>query len=160
MLDNLPLQKQIQENVKVALRAKDEVRLSVVRGLIAAFVNELVAKGRKPSDALSDEETLAVIRRSAKQRKDSIEQFNKGGRSDLADKESKELSLLEEYLPKLMERGDIEKIVRTKYGELTAKMGADKINAGVLMGAAMKDLAGKADGMEVKNVVSEILQNP
>ncbi|MCI0533002.1 GatB/YqeY domain-containing protein, partial [bacterium] len=129
MLDNLPLQKQIQENVKVALRAKDEVRLSVVRGLIAAFVNELVAKGRKPSDALSDEETLAVIRRSAKQRKDSIEQFNKGGRSDLADKESKELSLLEEYLPKLMGREDIEKIVRTKYDELTAKMGADKINA-------------------------------
>ena len=93
------IQKDIAGQIKEAMKAKEAVRLSVIRGLTAAFVNELVAKGRKPDGELTDEEALAIIKRGVKQRKDSIEQFTKGGRSDLADAEATELKILEAYLP-------------------------------------------------------------
>ena len=89
------LSKQIKEEVKIALLSKDTVRLSVLRGLLAAFTNELVATKRKPQEELSDEEIIAVIRRAVKQRKDSIEQFRKGGREELAKAEEDELKILE-----------------------------------------------------------------
>jgi len=100
------LKKEMQE----ALKAKEEVRLSVIRGLLSAFTNELVTKKRKPDGELSDEEAMEVISRGAKQRKDSIEQFRKGGREDLAQKEEEELKILENYLPEMMSCKEIEKI--------------------------------------------------
>ena len=81
----------IQGKIKGAMLAKDAVRLETLRGMSAAFVNELVAKGRKPDEKLSDEEALAVVMRLAKQRKDSIEQFKKGGREDLVAEETAEV---------------------------------------------------------------------
>ena len=72
------LQEQIKNNIKEAMLARDSVRLEVMRGIYSAFTNDLVAKGKKPQDVLSDEEALAVITRLSKQRKDSIEQFKKG----------------------------------------------------------------------------------
>ena len=92
----------IQEQIKEALRAKDNIRLITLRGVLAAFTNEAVALKRKPQDKLSDGEAVAVIRRLTKQRKDSIEQFEKGGRKDLADNEKAELKILEEFLPAQM----------------------------------------------------------
>src|SRR3989338_968340 len=77
--------------------AKETVRLTVTRGLLAAFVNELVAKLRKPTEELKDDEALAVIKRAVKQHKDSIEQFAKGGRQDLVKEEKAELKILEIY---------------------------------------------------------------
>ena len=74
------LHEQIKNGIKEAMMAKDQVRLETLRGMSAAFTNELVAKGRKPNEILGDEEVLAVITRLSKQRKDSIEQFTKGGR--------------------------------------------------------------------------------
>src|SRR3989344_3512280 len=94
LLLSMSLQNDIKGQIKEAMLAKDQVRLLVVRGLVAAFTNELVAKSRKPTEELSDEEALAVIRRSVKQRKDSIGQFKAGGRQDLVDAESAELSVL------------------------------------------------------------------
>ena len=88
------LHTQIQDEIKHAMKARDEVRLTVLRSLVTAFTNELVAKKRKPDEELSDEDTLVVISRAAKQRKDSIEQFQKGGRDDLAEREIKELSII------------------------------------------------------------------
>lgn len=134
--------------------AKEETRLSVLRGLLAAFVNELVATKRKPDELLSDEEALGVIRRQVKQRKDSIEQYTKGKRPDLAEAEQAELELLEAYLPKIMSRDEIRPIAEAKLAEMGA---LDKSKSGILVGAIMKELKGKADGGDVKAVAEELL---
>ena len=133
--------------------AKDTVRLEVLRGMTAAFINELVAKGRKPQEMLSDEEVMAVITRMSKQRKDSIEQFTKGGREDLVAEEQAQLAIIETFLPELMGKDEIEKVARAKQAELGITDAAKK---GMLMSAVMKDLKGKADGMDVKQVVDAL----
>ncbi len=150
----MTLQKDIQTKIKDAMLARDTVRLSVVRALTAAFTNELVAKGRKPTEELADEDALAVIRRAAKQRKESIEQFRKGNREDLAATEEAELGILNEFIPQMMPREDIEKIARAKKDELGI---LDKSKAGQLMAALMRDLKGKADGTDVKAAVDALL---
>lgn len=144
------LHEQIKNGIKDAMLAKDTVRLETLRGMVAGFMNELVAKGRKPQDMLTDEEVLAVITRMAKQRKDSIEQFRSGGREDLVSQEQAQLAILETYLPKLMEKSEVEKIAKAKKEELGI---TDPTKKGMLMSALMKDLKGKADGMVVKEVV-------
>lgn len=147
------LHDQFKESVKEAMKVKDEVRLMVIRGLLAAFTNELVATKRLPTATLPDEDVLKVISRAVKQRKDSIEQFRKGGREDLASKEEAELKILETYLPKMMPREEIEKIVKAKQTEMGV---TDKSKAGQLTGAVMKQLKGKADGGDVKAVVDSL----
>ena len=145
----------ISEQVKDAMRAKDQVRLITLRGVLAAFTNELVAKGKKPQDQLTEDESLAVVRRLVKQRKDSIEQFEKGGRQDLADNEKAELVILEKFLPAAMPEEEIRKIVKEKMEKLEIK---DKSKLGQLIGAIMKETGGLADGSTVKKIVEEILQ--
>ena len=147
------IHKQIKEKIKEALKARAEIQLSVFRGLLAAFINELVATKRKPNKELSDEEALSVIKKQAKQRKDSIEQFRNGGRNDLAEKEEKELVIISEYLPKEMSKEDIEKIAKSKKKELGIN---DKSKIGILMGALMKEFKGKADGAIVKEVADNL----
>lgn len=144
------LHNKFKEEVKESLKARDEVRTLVIRGLLAACTNELVATKRKPDEVLPDEEVLAVIRRAVKQRKDSIEQFRKGNREDLAKKEEAELQILEAYLPALMTRTAIEPLARAKAAEMGV---TDKSKANMLIGALMRDLKGKADGSIVKEVV-------
>lgn len=144
------LQEDIKAKIKEAMIAKDTVRLEVLRGVSAAFTNELVAKGRKPQEVLSDEEALAVITRLAKQRKDSIDQFTKGGREDLVAEETAQLAILQAFLPELMDLSEVEKIAKTKQSELGI---TDPTKKGMLMSALMKDLKGKADGAVVKEVV-------
>lgn len=143
----------IQEQIKEALRAKDQVRLTTLRGILAAFTNELVANGKKPSEILDDNGAIAVIRRLVKQRKDSIEQFEKGGRKDLADNERAEMKILEEFLPTQMSEEQIRKIVEVKKEELNPT----KEKLGVFIGAVMKEIQGQADGALVKKIVEEIL---
>jgi len=136
------------------MKAKDAVRLGVVRGLVATFTNELVSLKRMPTGELTDEEVLNVIRRAVKQRKDSIEQFTKGGRTDLADTEKAELAILKTYLPAQMSKEEVEAVVKAKMTELG---GVDKAKANQLIGSVMKDLKGKADGDTVKSVIDELL---
>ncbi len=147
------LQQQIKNQIKDAMLKKETVRLTVLRGLISAFTNESVAKGRTPQDELSDEEVLTVIRRQVKQRKDAIEQFTTGGRDDLAQNEKDELVYLEVFLPQMMSEEDVKKHVEKKKAELGIVDSKDK---GRLMSEVMKDLKGKADGMLVKNVVDSL----
>ena len=137
------------------MKAKDTVRLTVVRGLTTAFMNELVATKRTPTDVLSDEEVLAVITREAKRRKDSIEQFTAADRGDLAVDEQAELIILEEYLPTLMSIDEIKAFVTPKIAEAGE---IDKTKIGQFIGGIMKDLKGRADGAEVKSVVEELLK--
>lgn len=149
----MSLHEQIKGEIKEAMKAKDAVRLSVVRGMVSAFVNELVATSKAPDAVLDDEGVLKVIKRLSNQRKDSIEQFVAGGRPELAETEKAELAILEKYLPTLMSREEIGFIARAKKAELGV---TDKAKAGQLTGAIMKELAGKADGADVKAVVDEL----
>lgn len=149
----MSLHEQIKNSIKDAMKARDEVRLNVYRGLVTAFTNELVATGKTPQDMLPDEQALAVITRTAKQRKDAIEQFTKGGRQDLADEDRAQLAILETYLPKMMEKSEVETIARAKKDELGI---TDATKKGMLMSALMKDLKGKADGNTVKEAVDSL----
>jgi len=147
------LHEEIKNKIKEAMLAKDTVLLETLRGMVAAFTNELVAKGKKPNEMLPDEEVLAVITRLSKQRKDSIEQFKKGNRDDLVKEEEAQLAILETYLPKLMEKSEVEKIAKEKKEELDI---TDPTKKGMLMQALMKELKGKADGGMVKEVVDSL----
>ena len=144
------LHEQIKLGIKEAMMAKDVVRLETMRSISAAFTNDLVAKGKKPQEMLNYEEALAVITKLAKQRKDSIEQFKNAGRDDLVAEESAQLAILETYLPKLMDKSEVEVIAKAKQAELDI---TDSTKKGMLMSALMKDLKGKADGVVVKEVV-------
>jgi uncharacterized protein len=144
----------IQEQIPEAMRAKDMVRLTTLRGMLAAFTNEVMALKRKPQDKLADEEAVAVVRRLVKQRKDSIEQFEKGGRNDLADNEKAELKILEEFLPAQMSEEKIREIVLQKKSEMGE---IDKTKIGQFMGAVMKETKGQADGTLVKKIIEELL---
>ncbi|MCI5108338.1 MAG: GatB/YqeY domain-containing protein [Candidatus Pacebacteria bacterium] len=146
--------KEIQKEMQGALKSKEEVKLSVLRCLLSAFTNELVAKGKKPQDILENEEVLKVIQKEANKRKDSIEQFTKGNRPELADLEKKELEILEKYLPEQMSDEEIKSVVENKKAELGIE---DKSKMGILIGAVMKEVQGRADGSKVKSVVESLL---
>ena len=117
----MSLHEEIKNGIKDAMKAHDAVRLNVYRGLVTACTNELVATGKTPQDMLIDEEAIKVITRAGKQRKDSIEQFTKGGRADLVEVEKDQLAILEEFLPKLMSSEEIEKVVKSKLAEIEVK---------------------------------------
>lgn len=145
---------QIREDLKAAMRAKDDLQVQTLRGALAAFTNELVAKGKKPTEELADADILVVLKRLAKQRKDSVEQFTKGNRPELAEKEAKELKIIEQYLPQMTPREDIEKVAAAKKAEMGI---TDAAGAGKLMGAVIKEFGGNADGAVVKDVVQKLL---
>jgi hypothetical protein len=149
----MSIQTQIREEIKKAMLAKEALRLETMRGILSAFTNELVATKRTPQDPLPDEDALKVLKRASNQRKDSIEQFEKGGRKDLADKERAELAIIETFLPKMMSKDEIRKIAEAKKNELGV---VDKTKIGIFMGAVMKEIKGRADGADVKEVVESL----
>lgn len=151
----MSIQQEIRDKVKEAMITKDAVRLTVLRGLVSAFTNELVATGKTPQSEVEDSLALAVIKRAVKQRKDSIDQFTKGNRLDLVENEQAELKILETFLPQMMSKEDIKKIAIAKKAELNV---TDKAGMGKFMGALMKELNGQADGGDVKAVVDELFQ--
>ena len=129
--------------------------MNTLRGLLSAFTNELVAKGIKPQEQISDEDALAVIKRAVKQRKDSIQQFRSGNREDLAQKEEAELKILETYMPAQMSREQIEVVAK----QVKEKLGiTDKSKMGQFVGAVIKETKSQADGSVVKEIVESLLQ--
>ncbi len=150
----MPIHETLKKSIPDAMRAHDEVRLRTLRSLVTLMTNEVVAKKRKPDEFLTDDEALAVLKRAANQRKDSIEQFEKASRLDLVEPEKAELALIETYLPALMSRDEIEVVVRAKMAELSV---SSKTEAGKFTGIIMKELKGKADGVTVKMVVDNLL---
>src|SRR3989344_220661 len=144
----------LKKSIPDALRAHDEVRLRTLRSLVTAMTNEVVAKKRKPDEYLNDDEAFTVLKRAASQRKDSIEQFEKASRNDLAEPEKAELAFIETLMPAQMSREDIEKIAKIKMTEMNITSKAD---AGKFTGTLMKELKGKADGGDVKAVVDSLL---
>lgn len=140
----------LRNTLKEAMKAKNEVLLRTVRSIMTACTNELVATSRTPQSELTDEETIAVIKRLAKQRKESILQFEAANRLELAEPEKEELIVLESYLPTLMTQEQIKPIAEAVKSELGI---SDKAKMGMLVGAVMKKLQGQADGADVKIVV-------
>ena len=139
----------IDTDLKTALKEKSELKLSVLRMLKTALKNaEIAAKG-----TLSDDDAMRVLNTQAKQRKDAIEQFTKGDRGDLADKEKAELEIIEAYLPEKMGEEEIRKIVQAK---ITAA--GDDLNFGKVMGMVMKEVGQGADGQLVRQVLNEELE--
>src|SRR5437016_8726707 len=124
------------------MREKNATKLGVLRLLKAALTNATIKKGGSQGE-LSDADATQVIRKQIKQRQDSIESFEKGGRAELAAKEKEELSILQSYLPQQMSADELSKIVR----EAIAKVGASsKAQMGAVMKAVQAKVAGRADG--------------
>jgi uncharacterized protein YqeY len=150
----MTIHESIKAGIPEAMKARAEVRLRTYRSLSTAMTNEVVAKKRRPDEFLTDDEAIAVLKRAANQRKDSIQQFEAAGRSDLAVPEKEELLVIEELLPTQMSRDDIEVVVRAKMSELGV---TEKKDTGRFIGAVMQELKGRADGGEVRAVVDALL---
>jgi uncharacterized protein YqeY len=143
----MPLIEQLTKTLSEAMKAHDQVRLATVRMLKAALMNREVERGR----ALTDVEELQVVSMLVKQRKDSIDQFARGGRQDLVDKEKAELAVLETYLPPVVDAAELERVVAEAVAEAGA---ASPKDMGRVMKAVMAKLAGaQADGKAVSELV-------
>lgn len=148
----MSLHQTIKAHTKEAMIAKDQERTLTLRAVSAEVQKELIAKGSSATEG-TDDEVIAVIKRLVKQRKDSIDQFVKGGRPELAESEQKELAILSTYLPATMPKDEIRKFAEAKKAELGV---TDKAGAGKLIGAISKDLKGKAEGSDIKEVVDSL----
>jgi uncharacterized protein YqeY len=139
-----------ENDLKAALKAGDKTKVSTLRLLIAALKNEHIEKGRD----LTGDEVEAVVRRAVKQRKDSIEQYSRGGRQDLVDTEKAELAILEGYLPKGLTEQDLEKAIR----EIVAEKGLSSArDVGLVMKELMARHRGKVDGKRAQELARQIL---
>ncbi len=149
----MTLQEQIKEHMKDAMRAKEDLKKTTLRGLMSAFTNELVANGGMPTDSISDEDAIKVITREAKRRKDAIQQFTDGGNEAMAADEKAELAILETYLPELMSEDEIRAFAQAKKDDMGISDASEK---GKFIGVLMGELKGKADGALVKQVVDSL----
>ncbi|MBA2503406.1 MAG: GatB/YqeY domain-containing protein [Pyrinomonadaceae bacterium] len=147
----MDLKQRITTDLTAAMKAKDAARLSTLRMVKASMTNREIEKGGE----LSDEELMKVMQSLVKQRRDSVEQYEKAGRQELADKELSEIKIIEEYLPQAASREEIEKAVESAIAETNAKTMRDM---GAVMKAVQARLAGRsADGRTVSEVVKNQL---
>ena len=149
----MSLQKRVDEDLKDAMRAKDAARLSVLRLLKAALKNATIEKVGADGE-LNDADAITVIRKQVKQRQDSIESFEKGGRAELADKEKEELAILNTYLPQGMSPDELAKLVRETITELGA---TSKAQMSAVMKALQAKAGGRADGKTLSSEVQKQL---
>ena len=145
------LREQLREDLKAAMRAQDATRRGTIRMLEAAIKN---AEIEKRGQELEDSDILAILQRQLKQRRDSIEQFERGGRQDLADIERAEIEVIQAYLPEQLSEDDIEAAAQRVIDQTGASGPGDR---GKVMGPLMQELRGKADGSAVNAVVSRLL---
>ena len=149
----MTLQQRVDSDLKEAMRAKDATKLGVLRMLKSALKYAAIAKSGAEAE-LSDAEAVQVIRKQAKQRQDSIESFEKGGRAELADKEKQELAILNTYLPQGMSPDELAKVVRETIAELGA---TSKTQMGAVMKALQTKVAGRVDGKALSAEVARQL---
>jgi len=146
----MSLQEKLNTDLKAAMRARDELRMLVLRSLLSSMNYAEIAKQKK----LDDDGVIEVIGKEIKQRRESIEAYEKGNRKDLSDKEKAELTILREYMPAQMSREEITAIAEKVIAEVGAKGPGDK---GKVMQKLMPQVKGKADGSEVNSIVTELL---
>lgn len=146
----MSLKDDLKKSMLDAARARDQVLLDTIRSVNSAIhYKEIDKRG-----TLTETEIISVIASLCKQRRESIEQFQKGGRQDLADKESRELGILEKFLPPRLSREDVQKTVEKIIGELGA---TSKKDMGRVIKAAMEKLSGAADGSTVSEITRSLL---
>lgn len=145
---------QLMQDLKAAMKAKDQARLRTIRGLRAALMEKEIAERQGGEATLTEEQVMAVVQKQAKQRRDSITQFEAAGRDDLVAKEKEELAILETYLPKQLDAD----AVRSAVQSIIEQVGATSMrDMGKVMGPAMAQLRGKADGRTVQQMARELL---
>jgi len=143
---------QLQKELVVAMKAGEKAKMMGLRNIIGKLKAAKIDKG----ESLTDEESLKILKSAAKQLKESIDQYLKGGRDDLADKEAFELTLLEKYLPEQLSEEQIRQTVKN----IVKNTGAGSMrDMGKVMGATMQELAGSADGKIVQKIVQEELSS-
>ncbi|MBQ0045063.1 MAG: GatB/YqeY domain-containing protein [Bacteroidales bacterium] len=150
----MELEKQIQEDIKTAMKAKEAVRLSALRAIKAEIL--LAKTAENASGELTDADIVKIIMKLVKQRKESALQYTEAGRQELADNELAEADALSVYLPKQLTEAEVEEILKG----IAAEVGASKPqDMGKVMGVATKRLAGQADGRVISALVKKILSN-
>jgi hypothetical protein len=146
----MSLKTRISDDIKTAMKSKDKVRLETVRSIKKVILEKETLVRPSGQEELTEAQELEVLTQLAKQRKDAIEQYQKAGREDLADKEAEELAIIEEYLPKQLTDTEIETVI----DDLIAQTGATTAkDMGKVMGPAMQQLKGRADGAKVQALV-------
>jgi hypothetical protein len=150
----MSLKDRISEEIKLAMKAKDKVRLETVRSIKKVILEKESTLRAQGQETLTESQELEVLTQLAKQRRDSVEQYRKAGREDLAEQESQELAILEEYLPKQLSDQEVAAII----DEVIAAVGATSAkDMGKVMGAVMQQLKGRADGQKIQAIVKEKL---
>ena len=150
----MSLKDRISDDIKTAMKAKDKVRLETVRSIKKVILDRETLVRPNGQDALTPDQELEVLTQLAKQRKDSIEQYQKANRDDLAAQEAQELAIIEEYLPPQLSDGEVEAVIDALIAQTGASSPKDM---GKVMGPAMQQLKGKADGVKVQGLVQSKL---
>ncbi|EAW39131.1 GatB/YqeY domain-containing protein [Lyngbya sp. PCC 8106] len=146
----MSLKDQISEEIKAAMKAKDKVRLEAVRSIKKVLIEKESEVKGKGQETLTPEQELEVLMQQAKQRRDSIEQYDKAGREDLAETEKAELVIIEEFLPQQLSDAEVATIIDEVIAEVNASSPKDM---GKVMGPVMQRLKGQADGKKVQELV-------
>lgn len=150
----MSIKSSILEELKSAMKQKKADRLRVLRSLKAKILEKEISERKGGESELSDEQIVEVLMKAAKQRKESIEQFEEGGRDDLVQKEKMELEIIEEFLPEMMDEDEVRSAVQAQIEKLGATGMQDM---GKVMGVMMGKLKGKAEGSLVSRIVKEEL---
>ena len=148
----MSLEKKIMDELKIAMKAKDEAALRSLRAIKAAIIIEKTSEGA--SGEIDEATEMKMLQKLAKQRRDSLDIFAKQNREDLAEKEREELAIIEKFLPKPLTTEELHDALKAIIAETGASSGADM---GKVMGAASKQLAGKADGKSISEAVKQLL---
>ena len=152
----MSLKDRISEDIKAAMKAKEKVRLETVRSIKKVILEKESSLRAQGQETLTESQELDILAQLAKQRRDSIEQYRKAGRDDLADQESQELAIIEEYLPKQLSDEEVAAII----DEVIASTGATSAkDMGKVMGSAMQQLKGRADGQKIQAMVKAKLSS-
>jgi hypothetical protein len=149
--ENMPIADDVTGQIKIAMKAKDSVRLAALRSMRTAFLNEMKRDG---SDSVSDEVCEGLLRKLEKQRKESIEAFTKGGREELAENERAELAVIQEFLPQLADADKTREWVQAAIAESGASGPKD---VGKVMGALMKAHKAEVDGNLAREIAQSLL---
>jgi uncharacterized protein len=147
------LKEKISEDMKTAMKSGDKFRLETLRTLRAVLLEKEIEKRGGPVGVTVDDE-ISVLTAAAKKRRESIEMFEKGGRKDLVDQETRELAIIQEFLPKQMTMDEVAALVTSVIAETGAASAAD---FGKVMPTVMKQVRGKADGKAVQELVKKLL---
>lgn len=148
----MSLETKVMDELKVAMKAKDEAALRTLRAIKSAIIIEKTAEGA--TGEITEAQEVKMLQKLAKQRRDSLDIFTKQNREDLAVKEREEIAIIEKFLPEQMSKEDLHKEIKAIIEQVGAKSAADM---GKVMGVASKQLAGKIDGKSISDAVKQLL---